>query len=266
MNGIALAGRFALRELRAGVRGFVIFLALIALGVAAIAAVGSVSRAIDREGWRARARRSSAAISPSLSCSGRRRRPSGSSLERARRRIRRSRRCAAWRGGPMAATRRWWRSRPSTAPFYPLHRHAGRRAGRRERSMPRERPLDALADPELFTRLGLAVGDSIDLGSARLRPRRHDHARAGQARHRPRLWPAAARHRCSARPRRAGAAGQHRAMGPGRVRLADWRQTPAALAERATVAISRCAAGRSAPATTPRRGLKRNIEQLRAIF
>ncbi|TYC53706.1 ABC transporter permease [Rhodobacterales bacterium] len=41
-----LAARFALRELRAGLKGFYIFIACIALGVAAIAGVTSVSRAL----------------------------------------------------------------------------------------------------------------------------------------------------------------------------------------------------------------------------
>ncbi|MCX2725010.1 ABC transporter permease [Roseibium salinum] len=51
---IRLATRFALRELRGGLKGFYIFIACIALGVAAIAGVTSVSRAltegISREG------------------------------------------------------------------------------------------------------------------------------------------------------------------------------------------------------------------------
>jgi putative ABC transport system permease protein len=46
--------RFALRELRGGLRGFGVFIACIALGVAAIAGVGSVARgmteAIARQG------------------------------------------------------------------------------------------------------------------------------------------------------------------------------------------------------------------------
>ncbi|WP_434054840.1 MAG: ABC transporter permease [Roseibium sp.] len=42
----ALASRFALRELRGGLKGFYIFIACIALGVAAIAGVTSVSRAL----------------------------------------------------------------------------------------------------------------------------------------------------------------------------------------------------------------------------
>ncbi|MGF1456624.1 MAG: ABC transporter permease [Alphaproteobacteria bacterium] len=45
---MTLALRYALRELRAGLRGFWIFLACLALGVGAIAAVGSVSAAFQR--------------------------------------------------------------------------------------------------------------------------------------------------------------------------------------------------------------------------
>lgn len=44
---IATSARFARRELRGGLRGFRIFLACLALGVAAIAAVGSVRSAIE---------------------------------------------------------------------------------------------------------------------------------------------------------------------------------------------------------------------------
>jgi len=44
--GIALALRFALREMRGGLRGFYVFIACIALGVAAISGVTSVSRAL----------------------------------------------------------------------------------------------------------------------------------------------------------------------------------------------------------------------------
>ena len=52
----AIANRFARRELRGGLRGFRIFLACLALGVAAIAAVGTVRASIEagltREGAR----------------------------------------------------------------------------------------------------------------------------------------------------------------------------------------------------------------------
>jgi len=47
-NGWGIASRFAMRELRGGIRGFYIFIACIALGVAAIAGVGSVSRSMTQ--------------------------------------------------------------------------------------------------------------------------------------------------------------------------------------------------------------------------
>jgi len=44
---LSLAAKFARREMRGGLRGFRLFLACLALGVAAIAAVGSVRAAIE---------------------------------------------------------------------------------------------------------------------------------------------------------------------------------------------------------------------------
>ena len=44
---IALALRFAWRELRGGLRGFGVFIACIALGVMAIAGVGSVAQSLS---------------------------------------------------------------------------------------------------------------------------------------------------------------------------------------------------------------------------
>ena len=46
LRGTALAWRLALRELRGGLRGFYVFIACIALGVAAIAGVGSLARSL----------------------------------------------------------------------------------------------------------------------------------------------------------------------------------------------------------------------------
>src|SRR5579859_5987144 len=46
MAELALAWRYARRELRGGLRGFGIFLACLVIGVTAIAAVGSVSASI----------------------------------------------------------------------------------------------------------------------------------------------------------------------------------------------------------------------------
>ena len=44
---LKIAFRFAMRELRGGLRGFRVFLACLALGVAAIAAVGTVRAGIE---------------------------------------------------------------------------------------------------------------------------------------------------------------------------------------------------------------------------
>ena len=55
-----LALRFALRDFRGGLRGFGIFLGCIALGVAAITGVGSVSLSL-KDGLAQQGRRSSAA-------------------------------------------------------------------------------------------------------------------------------------------------------------------------------------------------------------
>src|SRR5215472_16393203 len=52
---VPLSLRFAVRELRSGVRGFRIFLACLALGVAAIAAAGSTAEAF-RQGLAVQAR------------------------------------------------------------------------------------------------------------------------------------------------------------------------------------------------------------------
>ena len=47
MKSFSLALRFALREMRGGLAGFYIFLACIALGVAAIGGVNSVARSVS---------------------------------------------------------------------------------------------------------------------------------------------------------------------------------------------------------------------------
>src|SRR5262245_12331001 len=45
-SGVALTARLALRELRAGLRGFHVFIACLALGVMAIAGVGSFAQSL----------------------------------------------------------------------------------------------------------------------------------------------------------------------------------------------------------------------------
>jgi len=46
LPGLSLAWRIAVREMRVGLKGFRVFLACLALGVAAIAAVGSLSESV----------------------------------------------------------------------------------------------------------------------------------------------------------------------------------------------------------------------------
>src|SRR6478609_7393612 len=46
-RGLSLAFRYALREMRSGLRGFYVFIACIALGVLAIAGVGSVASSLS---------------------------------------------------------------------------------------------------------------------------------------------------------------------------------------------------------------------------
>ncbi len=62
---LSLAIRYALRELRSGLRGFYVFIACIALGVMAIAGVGSVAGSLSAKAWKVRAVSCSAAMSPS---------------------------------------------------------------------------------------------------------------------------------------------------------------------------------------------------------
>ncbi|BCP55668.1 glycosyl transferase family 1 [Kaistia sp. 32K] len=155
--------RFALRELRGGLRGFVVFLACIALGVAAIAAVGSVSRAMTdglaRQGQsilggdiaftlvqrqaahdELRFLEHHGAVSEIASLRGMARLPDGS--DQALVEIK-----AVDAAYPLYGTLKAAEDVDATAAL-----NAGR----------------ALADPELFTRLGLKPGDEISIGATRL--------------------------------------------------------------------------------------------------
>lgn len=152
--------RFALRELRGGLNGFWVFLACIALGVAAIAAVGSVSRSmtdgVEREGrtilggdiaftlvqrqaseGELAFLRSKGEVSEIASLRGMARRSDGSDQT-------------------LVEVK-------AVDGLYPLYGELALSAG----SSPAM--LDAVADPELLSRLDLTVGDTIDLGDAQLR-------------------------------------------------------------------------------------------------
>lgn len=160
----ALALRFAARELRGGLAGFLIFLAVIALGVAAIAAVGSVSRAMTDALSREGAVILGGDVSVSL----------------VQRRANDEERAFIAAAGPVSeiATLRGMARRldgsdemlvevKAIDAAYPLKGDLVITAG--GRALSADRPLDALVDPELLVRLGLAVGDEIALGAAHLR-------------------------------------------------------------------------------------------------
>lgn len=155
--------RFALRELRGGLSGFLVFLACIALGVAAIAAVGSVSRAMT-DGL---ARQGQAIL-----------------------------------GGDVAFTLVQRQASPEERGFLEKHgtvseigslRGMARLADGSDQTLVEIKAVDsayplygtlkageavdataalnagsALADPELFTRLGVKIGDVVQVGTARL--------------------------------------------------------------------------------------------------
>ncbi|MCX5494306.1 ABC transporter permease [Kaistia dalseonensis] len=161
---VPLPLRFALRELRGGLSGFVVFLACIALGVAAIAAVGSVSRAMT-DGL---ARQGQAILGGDMAFTLVQRQASPE--ERA---------FLAGKGtvSEIASLRGMARKTDGSDQTlveikaidaaYPLY---GRLVVVEGGTQPAaERPLDAVADEELFTRLGLKVGDTINVGSAQLR-------------------------------------------------------------------------------------------------
>ncbi|SHG84015.1 putative ABC transport system permease protein [Kaistia soli DSM 19436] len=156
--------RFAVRELRAGLGGFVIFLALIALGVAAIAAVGSVSRAMTV----GLAREGANILGGDLSVTLVQRQAnadergfldkSGAVSE-----------IATLRGmaRKVDGTDQTLVEIKAVDGAYPLTGKLDIAPG--GSGLDPAEPLDAVADSELLIRLGLNVGDSIDLGSSRLR-------------------------------------------------------------------------------------------------
>lgn len=163
-SSLPLPLRFALRELRGGLRGFLVFLACIALGVAAIAAVGSVSRAMT-DGL---ARQGQAIL-----------------------------------GGDVAFTLVQRQASPEERAFLEKHgavseiaslRGMARLADGSDQTLVEIKAVDspyplygtltagdavdaraalnagtALADPELFTRLGVKIGDTIQVGTAKLK-------------------------------------------------------------------------------------------------
>ena len=91
----ALPLRYALRELRSGLRGFYVFIACIALGVMAIAGVGSVAASL----WDGLAREGRTLLGGDVAFSliQREAKPDEVAFLRARGKCRWRRRCAVWR-------------------------------------------------------------------------------------------------------------------------------------------------------------------------
>ncbi len=156
--------RFALRELRAGLNGFIIFLALIALGVAAIAAVGSVSRAMTvglaREGAAILGGDFAATLVQRQATADERRFLEGAGAVSEIASLRGMARRTDGSDQTLVEIKAVDSAYPLTGSLDIAPGGSGLDAAR---------PLDALADPELLTRLGLTVGDSIALGQAQLR-------------------------------------------------------------------------------------------------
>ena len=159
---MAVAMRFALRELRGGLRGFGVFLACIVLGVAAIAAVGSVARGmadgISQEGQALLGgdlavelvqRRASPEERAYLENIG-----SISEIATLRAMARRS------DGGDQTLV-----ELKAVDDVYPQFGEVSATSGKGATGLLTDRT--ALADPELLVRLDLDVGDEIVIGSAR---------------------------------------------------------------------------------------------------
>lgn len=165
VHHLAVAFRFALRELRGGLRGFGVFLSCIVLGVAAIAAVASLARGMDES----IAREGQALLGGDLDA------------ELAHRRA--------------GADERAYLESLGDLSLVATMRAMARRADGNDQTLVELKAVDsayplfgqlivdgdgvtgadldgdrgsALVDPELLVRLDLAIGDEIDVGDARL--------------------------------------------------------------------------------------------------
>lgn len=106
-RSFSLALRFALREMRGGLSGFYIFLACIALGVAAIGGVNSVARSVS-SGITAQGQ-SILGGDISFALNQREVTPAERAFIENRARWRQAPPCAPWRVCRMVPTSRWWK-------------------------------------------------------------------------------------------------------------------------------------------------------------
>jgi putative ABC transport system permease protein len=164
LSTLAVAVRFASRELRGGLRGFRVFLACIVLGVAAIAVVASLARGMNES----IAREGQALLGGDLS------------VELVHRRVDPAEQAYLESLGEvsLAATLRAmarrvdgedqtlveWKAFDRAYPLFGALTIAG---GTPSVAILNEDRSSALVDPELLVRLDLAVGDEIDIGDAR---------------------------------------------------------------------------------------------------
>ncbi len=165
---LPLALRLAGRELRGGIGGLRIFLACLALGVGVIAAVGSLSAAIETGLDRnARALLGGDVEFMLVHRHGRSGRARFSCALGAR--CRRWRRCAAWRSRATARTAAWSRSRRSIAPIRSTARSTLAPARPLDQALAeRDGHWGAVVAPALLDRLGIKPGDLIRIGDALL--------------------------------------------------------------------------------------------------
>ena len=162
-SSLVLPLRFALRELRGGLGGFIVFLACIALGVAAIAAVGSVSRAMT-DGL-ARQGQSILGGDIAFTLVQRQATPEERAFLEKQGAISE---IASLRGMARLAdgSDQTLVEIKAVDGAYPLY--GSLKADNGIDPMAALHAGSALADPELFSRLGLKIGDTVQVGTAKL--------------------------------------------------------------------------------------------------
>ena len=198
----SLALRYALRELRGGLRGFYVFIACIALGVMAIAGVGSVAASLS-DGL-AREGRTLLGGDVAFSLIQREAKPDEVAFLRSRGEVSVA---ATLRGMARTGDGRLalvelkavdgaypMLGELTLDPKMPVGGSAGRAPGRRRSA---RRPI-----PTLLARLDLKIGDRVTIGNATLSDPQRGRCRTGQARRRRRVRSAlpGQRGRACARP------------------------------------------------------------------
>ncbi|MCC7049750.1 MAG: hypothetical protein IT562_23780 [Alphaproteobacteria bacterium] len=166
---LAQAARMARRELRGGVRGFRVFLACLAIGVAVIAGVGSLGRAIDA-GLKADARLLLGG-DVELRLTHRPADPAERAwIARAGRLSEETELRAMARAGAGGATRRNIVELKAVDGAYPLYGAVGLSGGMRlaDALALRDGRWGAVADPDIAARLGVRPGDRLQLGEIEL--------------------------------------------------------------------------------------------------